>query len=61
MIHVTVPHFSAGDNSTVSLAIVQASQKDQGLYDCHIQNSHGKVAAEFNLTPEGKPQLFRFR
>ncbi|XP_045043616.2 alpha-protein kinase 2 isoform X3 [Desmodus rotundus] len=48
---------SAGDNSTVSLAIVQASQKDQGLYDCHIQNSHGKVAAEFNLTPEVLKQL----
>ncbi|XP_036890923.1 alpha-protein kinase 2 [Sturnira hondurensis] len=35
---------SAGDNSTVSVAIVQPSQRDQGL--------SGKVTAEFNLTPE---------
>ncbi|KAK1337487.1 LOW QUALITY PROTEIN: hypothetical protein QTO34_002116 [Cnephaeus nilssonii] len=41
---------SAGDNSTVSLTIIQASQKDQGLYYCCIKNSYGKVTAEFNLT-----------
>lgn len=59
--HVTTPHFSAGDNSPVSLAIVQASAKDQGVYDCCLQNSYGKATAEFDLTPEGKPQLLRFR
>ncbi|XP_004422636.2 PREDICTED: alpha-protein kinase 2 isoform X1 [Ceratotherium simum simum] len=48
---------SAGDNSTVSLAIVQASQKDQGLYYCCINNSYGKVTAEFNLTAEVLKQL----
>ncbi|XP_040840606.1 alpha-protein kinase 2 [Ochotona curzoniae] len=48
---------SAGDNSTVSLAIVQASQKDQGLYDCSIENSHGKAAAQFNLTAAVLKQL----
>ncbi|XP_037007898.2 alpha-protein kinase 2 [Artibeus jamaicensis] len=48
---------SAGDNSMVSLAIVQASQKDQGLYNCRIQNSYGEVTAEFNLTPEVLKQL----
>lgn len=59
--NVRVPHCSAGDNSTVSLAIIQASQKDQGLYDCCIKNSYGKSTAEFNLTAEGKPQLFSFK
>nr|XP_021489202.1 alpha-protein kinase 2 [Meriones unguiculatus] len=48
---------SAGDNSTVSLAIVQAGQKDQGLYYCCIKNSYGKVTAEFNLTAEVLKQL----
>ncbi|XP_075389341.1 alpha-protein kinase 2 [Tenrec ecaudatus] len=43
---------SAGDHSTVSLAIVQASQKDQGLYTCCIENSYGRVTAEFRLTAE---------
>uniref|UniRef100_A0A8C5KL85 non-specific serine/threonine protein kinase n=1 Tax=Jaculus jaculus TaxID=51337 RepID=A0A8C5KL85_JACJA len=43
---------SAGDNSSVSLAIMQAGQKDQGLYYCDIANSYGKVTAEFNLTAE---------
>ncbi|KAL0613123.1 Alpha-protein kinase 2 [Plecturocebus cupreus] len=47
----------AGDNSTVSFAIVQASQKDQGLYYCCIKNSYGKVTAEFNLTAEVLKQL----
>lgn len=59
--NVNVPHFSAGDNSIVSLTIVQASQKDQGLYYCCIKNSYGKVTAEFNLTTEGKPQLLKFK
>nr|XP_011731700.1 alpha-protein kinase 2 isoform X1 [Macaca nemestrina] len=48
---------SAGDNSTVSFAIVQASLKDQGLYYCCIKNSYGKVTAEFNLTAEVLKQL----
>lgn len=48
---------SAGDNSAVSLAIVQASQKDQGLYYCCIKNSFGKVTADFNLTAEVLKQL----
>lgn len=48
---------SAGDNSSVSLAIVQAGQKDQGLYYCCLKNSYGKVTAEFNLTAEVLKQL----
>ncbi|XP_066871098.1 alpha-protein kinase 2 isoform X4 [Kogia breviceps] len=47
----------AGDGSAVSLAILQASQKDQGLYSCCIKNSFGKVATEFNLTTEVLKQL----
>ncbi|XP_047623001.1 alpha-protein kinase 2 isoform X1 [Phacochoerus africanus] len=47
----------AGDDSAVSLAIVQAGQKDQGLYYCCINNSYGKVTAEFNLTAEVLKQL----
>ncbi|XP_059750465.1 alpha-protein kinase 2 isoform X2 [Balaenoptera ricei] len=47
----------AGDSSTVSLAILQASQKDQGLYSCCIKNSYGKVTTEFNLTTEVLKQL----
>lgn len=56
-VNVNVPYSSAGDNSSVSLAIVQVGQKDQGLYYCCLKNSYGKVTAEFNLTAEGKPQL----
>ncbi|VTJ65026.1 Hypothetical predicted protein [Marmota monax] len=48
---------SAGDNSAVSLTIVQASQKDQGLYCCCIKNSCGKVASEFHLTAQVLRQL----
>ncbi|XP_036101861.1 alpha-protein kinase 2 [Molossus molossus] len=48
---------SAGDTSIVSLVIVQASQKDQGLYYCCLKNSYGKVTAEFDLTAEVLKQL----
>ncbi|XP_055993953.1 alpha-protein kinase 2 [Sorex fumeus] len=47
----------AGDNSTVSLAIVQASPKDQGLYYCCLNNSFGKATAEFNLTAQVLQEL----
>ncbi|XP_005303933.2 alpha-protein kinase 2 isoform X1 [Chrysemys picta bellii] len=43
---------SAGDDSPVSLAIVQTSIKDQGLYYCCLKNVYGKVTAEFNLNSE---------
>ncbi|XP_039696549.1 alpha-protein kinase 2 isoform X2 [Pteropus medius] len=48
---------SAGDSSAVSLVIVQASQKDQGLYHCCIKNSYGKATAELNLTTEGCEEI----
>ncbi|XP_040120235.1 alpha-protein kinase 2 isoform X2 [Oryx dammah] len=47
----------AGDDSMVSLAILQASQKDQGLYYCYIKNSYGKVSTEFNLTAKVLKEL----
>ncbi|XP_006116612.1 alpha-protein kinase 2 isoform X2 [Pelodiscus sinensis] len=43
---------SAGDDSPVSLAIVQTSIKDHGFYYCCLKNIYGKVTAEFNLTSE---------
>ncbi|XP_010021582.1 PREDICTED: alpha-protein kinase 2, partial [Nestor notabilis] len=43
---------SAQDDSPVSLAIAKASNKDQGMYYCCLNNMYGKVTAEFNLTSE---------
>lgn len=48
---------SAQDDSPVSLAIAKASNKDQGMYYCCLNNIYGKVTAEFNLTSEGKFQF----
>lgn len=49
--------YSAQDDSPVSLAIAKASNKDQGMYYCCLNNMYGKVTAEFNLTSEGKSQF----
>lgn len=48
---------SAQDDSPVSLAIAKATNKDQGMYYCCLNNVYGKVTAEFNLTSEGKSQF----
>ncbi|XP_063149246.1 uncharacterized protein LOC134490262 [Candoia aspera] len=45
-------HRSARDDLPVSLAIVQAGKKDQGLYHCCLKNIYGKATSEFNLTSE---------
>ncbi|XP_039214028.1 alpha-protein kinase 2 isoform X2 [Crotalus tigris] len=45
-------HRSAKDDLPVSLAIVQAGKKDQGLYHCCLKNIYGKATSEFNLTSE---------
>ncbi|XP_058027837.1 alpha-protein kinase 2 isoform X2 [Ahaetulla prasina] len=45
-------HRSASDDLPVSLAIVQAGKKDQGLYHCCLKNIYGKAISEFNLTSE---------
>ncbi|KAJ7335247.1 hypothetical protein JRQ81_013188 [Phrynocephalus forsythii] len=45
-------HRSVGDDFPVSLVIVQAGGKDQGMYQCCLKNIYGKATAEFNLTAE---------
>ncbi|XP_053152155.1 alpha-protein kinase 2 isoform X2 [Hemicordylus capensis] len=52
---------SAGDDFPVSLAIVQAGKKDQGLYYCCLKNTYGKATAEFNLTSEVLEHLSSFQ
>ncbi|NXX37953.1 ALPK3 kinase, partial [Tricholaema leucomelas] len=46
-------HKSAGDESQVALAVVQASPGDCGAFRCVISNEHGTAATHFLLTPEG--------
>ncbi|KAM6036005.1 alpha-protein kinase 2 isoform 1-T7 [Theristicus caerulescens] len=52
---------SAQDDSPVSLAIAKASNKDQGMYYCCLNNMYGKVTAEFNLTSEVLERLSSFQ
>ncbi|XP_009872050.1 PREDICTED: alpha-protein kinase 2, partial [Apaloderma vittatum] len=52
---------SAQDDSPVSLAIAKASNKDQGMYYCCLNNMYGKVTAEFNLTSEVLEHLSSFQ
>ncbi|XP_074667580.1 alpha-protein kinase 2-like isoform X1 [Strix aluco] len=52
---------SAQDDSPVSLAIAKASNKDQGMYYCCLNNTYGKVTAEFNLTSEVLEHLSSFQ
>ncbi|XP_042309832.1 alpha-protein kinase 2 [Sceloporus undulatus] len=54
-------HRSVGDDFPVSLAIVQAGKKDQGLYHCCLKNTYGKATAEFNLTTEVLEHLSSFQ
>ncbi|KAH0627852.1 hypothetical protein JD844_008368 [Phrynosoma platyrhinos] len=54
-------HRSLGDDFPVSLAIVQAGKKDQGLYHCCLKNTYGKATAEFNLTAEVLEHLSSFQ
>ncbi|XP_040535971.1 alpha-protein kinase 3 isoform X6 [Gallus gallus] len=43
---------SAGDEGQAALAIVQASQKDCGVYRCVISNEYGMDSTDFLLSPE---------
>ncbi|NXA33132.1 ALPK3 kinase, partial [Eudromia elegans] len=43
---------SAGDEGQAALAIVQASQKDCGVYQCVISNEYGTDSTDFLLSPE---------
>ncbi|XP_051498149.1 alpha-protein kinase 2 [Apus apus] len=52
---------SAQDDSPVSLTITKASNKDQGMYYCCLNNTYGKVTAEFNLTSEVLEHLSSFQ
>ncbi|XP_054025073.1 alpha-protein kinase 3 [Dryobates pubescens] len=49
---VAEAHRSAGDESQVALAVVQASPRDCGAFRCVISNEHGTAATHFLLTPE---------
>ncbi|KAM9167608.1 alpha-protein kinase 2-like [Mergus octosetaceus] len=52
---------NAQDDSPVSLAIAKASDKDQGMYYCCLNNIYGNVTAEFNLTSEVLEHLSSFQ
>lgn len=43
---------SAGDESQVNLAIVQASSKDSGVYRCTIANEYGTDSTDCLLSAE---------
>ncbi|NXG32768.1 ALPK3 kinase, partial [Dromaius novaehollandiae] len=43
---------SAGDEGQAALAIVQASRKDCGVYQCVISNEYGTDSTDFLLSPE---------
>lgn len=43
---------SAGDETQVNLAIVQASCKDSGVYRCSITNEHGTDSTDLLLSTE---------
>lgn len=53
---VAMLHFfsSAGDEGQAALAVVQASQKDCGVYRCVISNEYGTDSTDFLLSPEGE-------
>ncbi|XP_074862559.1 alpha-protein kinase 3 isoform X2 [Carettochelys insculpta] len=43
---------SSGDEGQAALAIVQASRKDCGVYQCTIENEYGTDSTDFLLSPE---------
>lgn len=51
---------SAGDEGQAALAVVQASQKDCGVYRCVISNEYGTDSTDFLLTPEGEEPSHSF-
>lgn len=55
-------HFfsSAGDEGQAALAVVQASQKDCGVYRCVISNEYGTDSTDFLLSPEGEEPSHSF-
>lgn len=45
---------SAGDESQVALAIVQASSRDCGVYGCTIKNEYGSDTTDYLLSSDSK-------
>ncbi|NXR17864.1 ALPK3 kinase, partial [Cinclus mexicanus] len=45
---------SAGDEGQAALAVVQASQKDCGVYRCVISNEYGTSSTDYLFSPEGE-------
>lgn len=45
---------SAGDESQVALAIVQASSRDCGVYSCTIKNEYGNDTTDYLLSSDSK-------
>ncbi|XP_069758351.1 alpha-protein kinase 3 [Narcine bancroftii] len=51
-LHLNSLKRSSGDESPVSLAIVQTSAKDCGVYRCVLENEYGSDATDFLLSTE---------
>lgn len=49
--------FSAGDETQVNLAVVQASHRDSGVYRCTITNEYGTDSTDCLLSAESKDFL----
>lgn len=49
--------FSAGDETQVNLAVVQASHRDSGVYRCTITNEYGTDSTDCLLSVESKDFL----
>ncbi|CAN8179394.1 unnamed protein product [Coccothraustes coccothraustes] len=52
---------SAQDDSPTSLEIAEATDQDQGMYYCCLNNMYGKVTAEFHLTAAVLERLSSFQ
>ncbi|XP_026875645.2 alpha-protein kinase 3 isoform X5 [Electrophorus electricus] len=56
-VEMTEMKSSAGDESQVSLAVVQMSERDCGLYRCTITNEYGTDFTDYLLTSESPSSL----
>ena len=53
-VHFYLFVYSAGDETPVNLAIVQASKRDCGVYGCKITNDHGTDITDLLLSAESR-------
>lgn len=51
---------SAGDETQVNLAIVQASSKDSGVYGCTITNEYGTDSTDLLLSTDSTYSYLTF-